>query len=26
MVFDVVSECRALHDEKLSSLISDKDA
>ena len=26
MVFDVVSECRTLHDEKLSSLMSDKDA
>jgi para-nitrobenzyl esterase len=26
MVFDVVSECRALHDEKLNSLVSDKDA
>jgi len=26
MVFDVVSECRPLHDEKLSSLMSDKDA
>ena len=26
MVFDVVSECRALDDDKLSSLISDKDA